>query len=246
MKNSITKSLQAYGLTETESAVYLANLELGQARVTTIAKQADVNRNTVYSVLERLEELGLVFPVMQGKIQQYRAEDLKTLILESKKRAEAIKEIFPELQELFRRTHIKPEVQYYRGLDGIKQIYEGVLKERNLKSYSILSSESTWMSMDPKFFSDFLKRRAAKKIFTRLILEESSQAREHQRLQKEYLGEVKILPNGSEQAFVGGVYIFPHRVVFIAQKQEWIAVAIQSQEIRDTLQFMFDFMWERL
>jgi sugar-specific transcriptional regulator TrmB len=242
----LESTLAQFGLTEREAHVYLSLLTLGSSRITPIAKHAGVPRNTVYSVLDRLTALELVIPMTEGNVIQYVAEDPKQFLDQARERLTAARDIFPSLEALYRQTRVKPEVRHYKGLGDIKQIYEGILKEKDLKQYCILSSESTWMKMDRRFFSAFLKRRAAKRIFTKLILEESPEAREHQRRQQEWFGEVKILPPGFEKQYVGGVYLFPHRVVFIAQQKEFMAVAIQSQEIRDTLQLMFDLLWRML
>lgn len=242
----INDVLQNFGLTEKETKIYLANLELGPSTVTDIAKHAGVQRTTAYTIIQNLAEQKLLKEDLSTKTQRYTAEDPEKLLLESQERFTALKSIMPELKNLYRGTQFKPTVRYYKGIDGIREYYEGILKEKNLKSYCILSSESSWMKMDPPYFKNFLKRRAEKKIYTRLILEDRPGAREHQRRQKEYFGEVKILPAGSENLFESSILIFPSKVLLIAQRDEFIAVEIESRDIQRTLQFMFDFMWRNL
>ncbi len=238
--------LQSFGLTEKEAKIYLANLELGPATVTDIAHHASIQRTTAYTVIQKLIEQKLLKEDLSAKIQRYTVEDPEKIFLESQERMMALKTVMPTLKAMHRGTQFKPTVRYYKGLEGIRSFYEGILKEKDLKSYCIVSSESSWMKMDPPYFKKFLHRRAQKRIYTRLILEDSPQAREHQRRQKEYYGEVKILPQNAESLFESGVYIFSQKVIFIAQKQEFIAVEIESRDIQRTLQFMFDFMWAKL
>lgn len=243
MLNEILENL---GLTEKETKIYLANLELGPATVTDIAKHADVQRTTAYTIIQNLAEQKLLKEDLSTKTQRYTAEDPEKLLLESQERFTAIKSIMPELKNMFRGTQFLPSIRYYKGIDGIRAYYEGILKEKDLKSYCILSSETSWVQMDPAFFKNFLKRRAEKKIYTRLILEDSPLAREHQQRQKEYYCEVKILPAGSEKLFESAVIIFPHKVLLQAQRREFMAAEIESRDIQRTVQFMFDFMWQNL
>ncbi len=56
-----TTYLQKLGLTDKESALYIAAMELGiSSPASTIAKRAHVNRTTAYDVLETLVEKGLI------------------------------------------------------------------------------------------------------------------------------------------------------------------------------------------
>ena len=53
------EKLQKLGLSDKEASVYLAMLELGPSVVSDIAKKANINRSTVYVVLEFLKKRGI-------------------------------------------------------------------------------------------------------------------------------------------------------------------------------------------
>ena len=55
-----SRDLEAFGLTEKESRVYLALLELGEAGIGEIAKKSAIKRTTLYDVVENLKKSGLV------------------------------------------------------------------------------------------------------------------------------------------------------------------------------------------
>ena len=70
-----TKALQDMGLSEKESQVYVALLELGKANVARIAQQSNIKRPTVYVLLEDLRKKGLVLKVPHIKNALYIAQD---------------------------------------------------------------------------------------------------------------------------------------------------------------------------
>ncbi|MBI5733705.1 MAG: hypothetical protein HY973_02045 [Candidatus Kerfeldbacteria bacterium] len=53
------KELQQFGLTEKESALYLAALELGSAFISDLARKSQLKRPTTYLVVNQLEVMGL-------------------------------------------------------------------------------------------------------------------------------------------------------------------------------------------
>ncbi|MCF7835696.1 MAG: helix-turn-helix domain-containing protein [Candidatus Marinimicrobia bacterium] len=80
--------LKQLGLSEKEAKVYLASLELGEATVQEIAKQAGVNRPTTYVQIEKLTKMGLMSSVEKEGKKYFNAEEPNQLlkILEKQKK----------------------------------------------------------------------------------------------------------------------------------------------------------------
>ena len=122
MEKNTFEKIRDLGLSENETRVYLALLELGQATVTQISKKAGLNRTTGYDVLERLGWNGLVNRARAGKKKMiYMAEPPSRLkqYLEDKaklyeRRVDEVKNILPELQSL-QKTKIKPVIKFAEG-----------------------------------------------------------------------------------------------------------------------------------
>lgn len=60
MREALRRELTRWGFSETEIDVYLATVEIGDGRTSTIADRADVSTRHVYRVATRLEQRGLV------------------------------------------------------------------------------------------------------------------------------------------------------------------------------------------
>lgn len=240
------ETLKKFGLSEKEAELYLVLLELGKAKVQDITHKTKLPRSTIYSVLEYLEQRGLVFSFDQGKIRYFSPQDPDRIIQEAAARAEALKTLLPNLQQLYHNASARPHIRYYEGVKELKTMYREILRIPGLKTYDIIASEEEWLSMDPAFFEEFKKERAQAGIHTRLILENSPTAQERKAHAPETDSEVKIVPEGLPWKLSAGCYIFQDRVIFIAYKQERVACEIHSKEIASLQHLVFEFLWKSM
>jgi HTH-type transcriptional regulator, sugar sensing transcriptional regulator len=240
------ESLERGGLSAKEAAIYLALLELGKTTTQHISKRCRLSRSTVYSVLEQLAAKGLVAVFDEKKIRHYLAEDPNKILQGLSERFAAVRMVLPDLKEIYKATKVRPQMKFYEGNEAIREMYKGILKEPGLKGYDIIASEEDWLKMNPRFFENFKKRRAAHGIHTRLLLEHSQTARERKVGESATNSEVKIIPPALCSDISAGCYIFKQKVIFLAYRKEHVACEIYSQEIAGLLQMMFNFIWHFL
>ena len=240
------ETLKKFGLSEKEAELYLILLELGKAKVQDITRKTKLPRSTIYSVLEYLEQRGLVFSFDQGKIRFFSPQDPDRIIQEAAARAEALKTLLPNLQQLYRNASARPHIRYYEGVEELKQMYTGILRIPGLKAYDIIASEEEWLNIDPTFFETFKQQRAQAGIRTRLILEHSPAALARKAQAEATNSEVKIVPQSFPWKLSAGCYIFEDRVIFIAYQKEHVACEIHSAEIASLQHLVFEFLWNAL
>ena len=127
----LEKYLQEIGLSEKEALVYLALLQVDNESIQEIAKRTDINRTTVYPVLESLAKKGLVSEVQVGKKVNYEAappERLVTFVERQKvilvERSERLKDIIPQIKSIQREQGERPVVKFFDGRDGVVSAYE--------------------------------------------------------------------------------------------------------------------------
>src|SRR3989339_2142065 len=127
------------GLTEKQAKVYLACLQLGASKVGKIQKESGIKRTTLYDVLEDLQKIGLVSYVVKNKTRIYNPENphkLKELIETRSKLTEVI---LPDLQKMFFSIAYRPNIRFFEGVEGIKQIYGETLNCCDKKILQIVS-----------------------------------------------------------------------------------------------------------
>ncbi len=147
----LAQALNIIGLTEKESAVYLASLELGQDTVSHISKKANLKRPTVYLVLNSLVQKGLINSLIRGKHTFYVAEEPKKLFSLVAQQERALKSVLPALEAINNRQKNKPKIRFFEGSDGLTAIYKEVLASKEIRWWGSVSA----MGKKYKYLSDY-------------------------------------------------------------------------------------------
>lgn len=115
----IEEVLKNVGLTQHESAVYVALCRLGEATAYKIAQECDVKKPTVYVTLEDLRKKGLVLKVPHAKKQVFSAHSIEDYIVGQETNLKRARSVLPVLQQMSSAPHSR--VLYFSGLKGLKE-----------------------------------------------------------------------------------------------------------------------------
>ena len=155
------------GLSKKEMAIYLSNLRVGSSAVQEIAKRAGINRTAAYDILTSLERKGFVsYTISSGK-RYYQATKPERLLGLIKEREQLVKKAIPELQTISESTAERPKVEVYVGINGIKTVFEMILREA--KEFRVMASKTQLSKLFKYYFPNFVKRRIQKGIKVRMI-----------------------------------------------------------------------------
>ena len=170
----LEKYLEEIGLSEKEAQVYLALLQVDNASIQDIAKKTDINRTTVYPVLETLEKKGLVSEVQIGKKVHYEAappERLETFVERQKvvleERSERLKDIIPQIKSVQREQGERPVVKFFEGRDGAISAYEEFweMPDSSAKDgYFVFNRDLIEQTFTEKERARFFKIRSSKNV----------------------------------------------------------------------------------
>ena len=161
MHNNLINILKDLGLSDHESAVYLASLSLGPSTVSKIAQNSGVKRTSVYPLVDSLKQKGLINIELQGWKKLYAAESPEKLkfILDDKKNK--LNNSLPEFLAMYNLKGGESFIKYVEGVAGIKNVYESFLTDyRPNEDYLVISDTEEWHKHDPEYFEEFLKRRS--------------------------------------------------------------------------------------
>ena len=124
------KNLQKLGLTDKEALVYSKALELNNFSVIQIARKTNLKRPTCYLILDSLLQKGLVSLTPNSKKLLYTAEPADVLIEQAERNILLAKKIAPFLNSLKQNNSEMPAIKFYSGQEGIRNIYEDLLKSK--------------------------------------------------------------------------------------------------------------------
>lgn len=236
------KDLQFAGLTETEARIYLAALELGETVVSRIARQSGIKRTTVYLSLENLKKLGLMSTTKKnGKVLFY-AEDPRKIEQLMEERKNRISQMMPELVTFAKFIDKKPEVRFFEGAEGIKEVFKDTLNYPD-QEICMCYSESYLKDFEDDFFSDYYRpQRKDKKIFARALLPDNEIMRKMILTDEQEFKKSRMLPADVYKINIE-ILIYGKNKVGILSYSEKFALIIESPQIHQSLKSIFETMW---
>ncbi len=238
---------------EKEATVYLALIEVGQAKAREIALKTGLNRTTVYDLCELLMKKGLIsqykkssgtyFSALEpqrllGYLDREKEEQNKQIARQKKK----VEELLPQLMSLQNIFSTKPKVKFFEGEKGMREAYEDTLTSK--ETILAYANVETVHAGIPNFFPEYYQRRAKKKISINAIFPQNKLSFERAKLDQLELRQTKFLPQSS-MVFSPEVNIYNNKML-IASWQEKMAIIIESKELADLQKLIFNLVWNSL
>lgn len=240
------KELIQLGFSENEARTYLAALELGPSTAQQIAQKSEVNRPTTYVQIDNLMNLGLMSSYMHNKKTLFIAEHPEHLsgILKNREQRlteqkKFLKDVLPELKELFVTTQERPKVRFYEGKDGILAMAKDIFstKEKQILSfYSVDLYNSVFTEAERKAFEKLRAQRRirGKAIYTRAAGPFTNPP--PATLEDRYIARDKF-------PISAGIDIYDNKISAFTLRGKLVGVIVESNEIADTFRSIFNLAW---
>ncbi len=240
-----TQRLLELGLTDKEACVYLAMLELGPAAVQDIAKKADVNRTTVYMLLEDLMQRGLATVSVRDKRTLYTAESparlshmLDTAHLDIQSKKQKLQDAMPYFLALFNAIEDKPQVRFFEGEDGISSAREAMMTEPDAEFLSFTAIDEGTLRMADIETSQ--RHRFSRRVSGRLIVSFKPGCELPPSELKNW--QVRELPYALAP-FTGEINILGNKVAAYVVKTKPIGFVVESKELSDLFRTLYEGAW---
>ncbi|MCK5334095.1 MAG: hypothetical protein KAJ24_06270 [Candidatus Aenigmarchaeota archaeon] len=229
------KILEDIGLTPKEVDVYLALISLDAASISEIRSKANVSRKSIYEILQKLLDKGLVSYIVKDNKKQYMAATPERFIELLKEKEANLETILPELLRKHKESEEETSIRVYVGKEGMKTITNNILKvEKPL--YALVGRELILDSL--KYYApQFIKKRINQKIHAKLVYDESVRKRKI----KIPLTEIRYVPN--ESASPISIIIYGDNLNLLIFTENPIAIHMKSKEIAQSFMNYFNVMW---
>lgn len=240
------KELQDIGLSEKESRVYLAALELGQTTAEKLAKHAKVNRSTTYVQLESLMAKGLVSTHEEDKKTVFAPESPELLkrLLQKQKDEVTTKErdltsILPALLQQFEGAGERPVVRFYPGKEGITAVREEVFSTKEKQLYVLFSYETSMSKIyTQKEIDEYTDRRNELGIHSKAIY---TRQEYFEKAWTDNITEVRFIPN---IRLTVDIRIFDDKTALFSLEGAPFALVIESVQVASSMKSIFNFLWQ--
>jgi sugar-specific transcriptional regulator TrmB len=248
-KIQLCQKLQAIGLSSKEASVYVNLLELNEGICSSIARKASLERSTTYSILEQLSKKGLVSVRKKENSIYYRAVDpklfLETKLEEHKIKEQSIKDLessLPTLMNLHSDYTVTPQMEVFRGKDGLIQIMEDTLTT----STELLC----WCNVDlavngilKEYYPTYVRKKVEKKIWLKGIFLDNKLGNLWKEREDEDLREVHLIPK-EEYPFENEINIYDDKIAIISHEDK-TGIIIQNRTMANTQRAIFNFAFNK-
>jgi HTH-type transcriptional regulator, sugar sensing transcriptional regulator len=236
------EELKKFGLTENESRVYLALVELGDSTATPIRNKTDLHTSRVYESLSSLIEKGLVSYFLKNNVKHFKSQDPDVMLDILDEKREQLKKIMPQIKGLSNKKETDYSVSLYEGYKSFKQLYDHLLfklkKGDEILVFGAQPESADFLSRT--FFKQYGQIRINKKVKMRIIFNHNAKktAKEYSKLP---FTNVRILPK--EKIIPTAMDIYPDKVSILLSKDKPIVFHIDCREVAQSYKQYFEFLW---
>jgi len=242
--------LKEIGLTESETKVYLALLDLGDSTRGEIVSKSGISGSKVYDILEKLQEKSLVSIYIKDKIKHFKPTNPKQILnyLENKKQQiseteEEVKSILPNLLKLYLSSKEEQEVELVSGLNGLELIFKEQIElmHKSETCYVIGGTKGIDEEILQAFFKKVHIWREERGIKTKMLFNlKQKESTEKLYSSKEYISTTtKYIQHTSPVA----INIYKDRTIIIIFGKRINAISIKSQNVADSFTEYFNLLW---
>jgi len=246
----INTLLSIFNLRKIELDLYQKLFYSGQMSATQLAKQTEISRTSVYDLLDRLIEIGIVLETQKGGVKMFSAcppEKLHLLIEEKEEKLKKAKKALDvlQLEYLSQKTSSKPRMQIFEGKKELQQMMKDMLLFRDITVYAYWPIIKLNKLLTSEFQSKFHNERVKRNIKIKVIWPNNQipdiKKYPYLKVNTELKRETRIAP--ADIDFSLGYAIYGNSVRFISSSKENFGFLVESEELAEMMKSQFDLIW---
>ena len=246
----IESILKEIGLTDYETKVYLALLELGKSSSGEILKKAELRTGKIYEILNSLKNKGLVSEITESGVKKFSPADPKRVhdYLEEKKKTIEKQEkdfelIVPVLMKKINSIKQEVNVEVFYGMKGLKTALQKEIDYAKKSGFTYIVGVGGRQKYDKQIYDFFVLNHQPKRVQAKIKIKKiiGEDARKARKEDQEPDAEIKYLE------FVSPVtYNITNGLVIISifMKDSPLIITLESKDVADSFKQQFELMWK--
>ncbi len=236
-------------LSEPETDLYLALLQLGKTRVSKLAKQVGMDRSLAYFHLKHLQEKGYVRESRAGSVKQFVATPPNEVAKRLQDWSASFAAVVPALERLGFPDPQSPTIEVFESREGYKRLYDEIASlepgsmfrvlegKHALRSELDLLTQAEWQ----RFFTRIVERKIETKgLFTDATraLPQTKLSKQNHALLTKRVWHLRLIEE-ARLPFDDLLMIYGHKIAFLFPEDS-LVVTLEHAGIARVLTIMFE------
>ncbi|MCH7850577.1 MAG: helix-turn-helix domain-containing protein [Nanoarchaeota archaeon] len=235
-----------FGLTDYETKVYLALIEVGEATTGEILNEANIHSGKIYQILNSLKRKGFVSEVIKNGVRKYfptKPDEILDFFQDKREKINsqeiAFNKILPELVKKIENSKKDPHIEIFYGWSGLKKAFSKEI-ERYSGSGCLRINGITNYDRHPKKFVDYFVYnlfpiREKFKIKIKKIVDESAKNNPHEKRAR-----IRSLNYESVITF----NTISDLVIVSIWSEQPIFIVVESEDVAKGFRENFELLWK--
>lgn len=253
----LIKHLEQIGLTDKSALVYAYLLESGGSFPSVISQKTQLNRSTVYKILDNLKSNNLIIETEKTKKLYYKILDPNRLLRFTKNnintatdRHESAERLLPRLLDLFSSTEERPKINFLGGPNTLIELYHDAIIESSNGSIKIFGNQDIFGKYLKKDdLKEIVKEKEKNNVETQEILPDTESNRNYYDetfiLAKKTLTPKVRFVSGNLNDFGSMIFIYGNSKVAIVKSTQnnLNCTIIEDDSIQKSFKMIFELCW---
>ena len=244
----ISEVLRKIGLTDYETKIYIALLELGKATSGEILQTANLNTGKIYEILNSLKTKGFIGEITESGIKKFSPANPKRIYdylnekkQEIKEQEKDLAEIVPKLIKKINTNKEPQKVEVFYGFKGLKTAHQKETDryspEETVRVLGVME-KGKYSKKNYEFYGhNIYPKRIKSGIEIKKVLDEGARK---DRKDHEKKAKIKYFPYVSPVAII----TVKDLTIIVIMSETPIIITIESKEVANSFVQQFELIWK--
>ena len=226
---------------EKEAEVYLALNTYGPSPASTIARVTKIKRTSVYDVLDSLIARNLIISFKQGRYTYFVIDDVNKILYQERDKVRLAETVIAKLKDE-QLSQAGVQINHFVGEEGYREMYEDILRVNPKELMVWINLDEFYKGIDPVREEEWTKERIQKKIYTRLLMQDTPLAHKFKSKDSKSCRKTILLPK--KHMFQSNCFIYEGNIAFFDARDKITGIQIRHPRLYKMQKQMFEMNWE--
>lgn len=231
---TILEVLKEIGFEERESKIYLSLLKEQEQTALSLSRNTKIDRTTIYDLLEKLIQKGIVSQTTKNNSKTYKALESKSLLTHFKEKYSSLELILPLLTSMQSKKQEKLSCELFQGKEGLKTPLKELIETG--KDYKAINITREFEEILGYFIDSGVLKLNESNAEEMIIAEKNAKFKKLKNGKYKFLDKKLLSPLTT--------VIYQDTVLFILWTEPYFAIRIKNKQFAQAQEEYFSLLWQ--